>query len=172
MNRAHREVHSNIDRGLFRRLGLPEELSATSEEEMISVAVKMIESERGLRHDPLQPRREGLDAGRDLLLEVRMRKEFHHEVRQAALVGEPVDADDRGVRDRLCHLELVLEQLPLPGIAGLLWHDQLHGHAGPRAGVHRLPDLAVAAQAELGFELQWAESVGNFCHGTSGLRVV
>jgi hypothetical protein len=43
VNRAHREVHSNIDRGLFRRLGLPEELSATSEEEMIAVAVKMID---------------------------------------------------------------------------------------------------------------------------------
>jgi predicted O-linked N-acetylglucosamine transferase (SPINDLY family) len=43
VNRAHREVHSNIDRGLFRRLGLREELSATSEEEMISVAVKMID---------------------------------------------------------------------------------------------------------------------------------
>jgi hypothetical protein len=43
VNRAHREVHSNIDRGLFRRLSLPEELSATSEAEMISVAVKMID---------------------------------------------------------------------------------------------------------------------------------
>jgi hypothetical protein len=43
VNRAHREVHSNIDRGLFRRLGLPEELSSTSEQAMIDVAVKMID---------------------------------------------------------------------------------------------------------------------------------
>jgi hypothetical protein len=43
VNRAHREVHSNIDRGLFQRLGLPPELSATSEEEMVNVAVKMID---------------------------------------------------------------------------------------------------------------------------------
>lgn len=43
VNRAHREVHSNIDRGLFQRLGLPDELSATSEEGLIEVAVKMID---------------------------------------------------------------------------------------------------------------------------------
>lgn len=43
VNRAHREVHSNIDRGLFQRLGLPDELSATSEEALICVAVKMID---------------------------------------------------------------------------------------------------------------------------------
>ncbi len=43
VNRAHREVHSNIDRGMFQRLGLPDELSATSEEALIDVAVKMID---------------------------------------------------------------------------------------------------------------------------------
>jgi hypothetical protein len=41
--RSHREVHSNIDEALFKRLGLPEYLVAHSEEEMIQISLKLIE---------------------------------------------------------------------------------------------------------------------------------
>lgn len=40
--RSHREVHSNIDEGLFGRLGLPKDLVAHSEEEMVTASLRLI----------------------------------------------------------------------------------------------------------------------------------
>jgi predicted O-linked N-acetylglucosamine transferase (SPINDLY family) len=48
--RSHREVHSNIDEGLFGRLKLPKFLVAHSEEEMVSSSLRLIE-DSALRGD-------------------------------------------------------------------------------------------------------------------------
>ena len=129
-----------------------------------AASMQVVEREGRLRHDPLQPRRKRVDAGSDLLLQVGMGEKLHHQVRQPAVVGEPVDADHRRVGERLRHLELVLEQLPLPGVLRRLRHDHLHGDPLLRGAVDGLPDLALAAEPDLRDELQCSELFGEFCH--------
>jgi len=131
--------------------------------------MEMVNGERELRHDPRDLRRHRIDALGELLLEIRMGKDLHHEKRQPRRLGEPVDPDDPWVVAGLRHLQLVLEQLPLLGIAGSIRHDDLHGTlprrlAGGR-GLEGGPDLALPADADLLDEFQWAELFGDFRHG-------
>jgi len=59
--RSHREVHSNIDRGLFGRLGLPPDLSADSEASMIDAALRLIDDSALRESLSAQLQRNGLE---------------------------------------------------------------------------------------------------------------
>jgi len=119
----------------------------------------MIERECQFRHDPLELGEQQVRAGLDLLLEIRVPKQLHHEVRQAPFLRKPMDADDRGVIERRGHLEFVREQLPHIRVRRHLRYHRLH-HTAVAGLVGGLPDLAVLAHAQLGDECQRAEVFG------------
>ncbi len=58
--RSHREVHSNIDRGLFGRLGLPMDLAPDSEQGMIEATVRLIDDPGWRKSLSEQLERQGL----------------------------------------------------------------------------------------------------------------